>query len=141
MGSILLVEDNDSDAFLVEHALTQFAPDVEVVHVQDGYSALQHLMKCIQSKDRPLPNCVLLDMIMVPRNGVWLLNQMKQHRDLRDIPVLVLSADGGQVSEAKEFSNVVGAMEKPDGLDARRDLARFASMLAGNMSVNSAVDR
>lgn len=82
-GSILVVDDNRVNRLKLASALQQQGHSVALA--EHGRQALQMLRA--QSFD-----LVLLDIVMPEMNGYAVLEHMKRDSDLRDIPVIVISA-------------------------------------------------
>ena len=82
-GKILVVDDNRVNRLKLSINLEQQGHTVFLA--EDGEKALEHLKE--QSCD-----VVLLDLIMPGKDGFQVLREMKADVDLRDIPVIVISA-------------------------------------------------
>jgi two-component system, chemotaxis family, response regulator Rcp1 len=89
--NILLVEDNPGDVRLTETAFQEFSPD-SVIHVaHDGVEALEFLRKEGQFETAPTPNLILLDVNLPRKNGHEVLQEVKEHKQFRKIPVIMLT--------------------------------------------------
>lgn len=84
---LLLVEDEEADAFLVKKALKESRMLINIHHVLDGIEGLEYL----RSSDRPEPNLILLDLNMPRMNGREFLAELKEDEALNHIPVVVLT--------------------------------------------------
>lgn len=82
-GTILVVEDNEANRGLLATLLQRSGHTVLLA--ENGIEALK-----IMREDNP--DVVLLDIMMPKMDGYQVLDNMKQDPDLRDIPVLVISA-------------------------------------------------
>lgn len=100
---VMLVEDHqnvrESTAILLETA------GYSVVGVSNGRHALYEL--CRMSK---LPNLILLDLLMPELDGWGFCEELQRNAVFAKIPVVVLSAVGGDSTGLK---NVVGRLRKP----------------------------
>lgn len=135
MKRVLLVEDDDLDAGLVEEAVRRHAARLRLERAASADAAWDLLrQRTLKGRDG-LPVCILLDMVMGEHDGAWLLRKMETLPSLRDIPVLVLSQRGDAVEEARAFGNVVGAAKKPARDAERRRLVSDLLRLAGGMGV------
>lgn len=85
---ILLVEDDDGDAFLTERALRKGPVAFDLRRVETGEEALDIL----HSEDEVRPDLVLLDLNLPGINGRDVLCEVKQDPDLRRIPVVILTS-------------------------------------------------
>ncbi len=88
---ILLVEDNPGDARLTEEALKEGKVRNNLHMARDGVEAMAFLRREGAYKDSPRPDLVLLDLNLPRKDGREVLAEMKEHPDLRLIPVVVLT--------------------------------------------------
>jgi two-component system, chemotaxis family, response regulator Rcp1 len=88
---ILLVEDNPGDARLTEEALKEGKVRNNLHMARDGVEAMAFLLRDGKHKDAPRPDLVLLDLNLPRKDGREVLAEMKEHPDLRLIPVVVLT--------------------------------------------------
>jgi CheY-like chemotaxis protein len=88
---ILLVEDNPADARLTQEALREGKILNRLRHVRDGVEAMAYLRREGPFKDAPRHDLILLDLNLPRRDGRDVLCELKQHADLRLIPVVVLT--------------------------------------------------
>ena len=102
---VLLVEDNPGDVRLVEEAFESVGVDTDLSVVRDGEAALAFLFRRGEYADAPRPNLVLLDLNLPRRDGMTVLDELKDDPDLRRVPVVVLTG-----SEAPE--DVAGCYER-----------------------------
>lgn len=94
---ILLVDDDEGDVLLAKRALDDgnFFKTVHVV--KDGVEAMAFLKQQGRYADAPRPDVILLDLNMPRKDGREVIREIKQDRDLRSIPVVVLTtSDSGQ---------------------------------------------
>lgn len=93
--TILLVEDNPKDVFLVQRALRKAKITTSVQVVNDGDAAVQYLSGEVPYGDRtayPLPVVVLLDLKLPRRSGAEVLTWIRQQPQLRRLPVVALTS-------------------------------------------------
>ena len=108
LRTILLVEDEPSDATLMLRGFEKAQVMNPVVHLTNGDEALAYLAGVREYADRtkhPLPALILLDLKMPGMTGIQLLQWMRVQGELRRIPVVVLTSDNN-----------------PDTIDAAYDL-------------------
>ncbi len=88
---ILLVEDNPGDVRLTLEAFKvgKIKPNLSVV--KDGDEALTFLYKLDEYNNAPRPDLIILDLNLPRRNGREVLEEIKKHRNLKRIPVIVLT--------------------------------------------------
>lgn len=86
---ILIIEDDNVLQNAIKIALTKAGFEVQQAFGgNDGVAKLK--------KDRP--DLILLDLILPDRDGYHLLYELNEHKDFKDIPIVVLSAIGSQSS-------------------------------------------
>lgn len=93
--SILLVEDDENDVFLLEWALQKTKLQIPVNVVVDGQAALDYLGSVQKYADRtayPLPAIIFLDLKLPYVHGFEVLRWIREQPFLRDIQVHILSA-------------------------------------------------
>jgi len=96
LATILLVEDEISDATLLRRAFASAHVLNPIVHLRNGDEALGYLAGVGEYSDRrrhPLPALILLDLKLPGMTGLQLLQWMRTERQLRRIPVVVLTLD------------------------------------------------
>src|SRR5437763_17034297 len=100
MTGILLVEDNQADALLIQEALRQVSVHDAVERVPDGERALERLRG-----DGPRPGLVLLDLNLPRKDGRAVLAEVKADPDLCTIPVIVLTTSAAPADIAFAYAN------------------------------------
>jgi CheY-like chemotaxis protein len=94
--TILLVEDESSDAELLIRAFKKAGVQNPIRHLDNGDVALFYLKGIDTYVDRdknPLPALILLDLKLPGMSGLELLRWLRQQKNLRRIPVLVLTSE------------------------------------------------
>ncbi|ARV60842.1 hypothetical protein BZZ01_21465 [Nostocales cyanobacterium HT-58-2] len=99
MGSdsktILLVEDEPQIQFLIQYSFKVANSQVSVQVVEEGQEAIDYLEGKNPYANResyPLPVVILTNINMPGVSGFELLAWVKQHRELKDLPVVVMSS-------------------------------------------------
>jgi CheY-like chemotaxis protein len=100
---ILLVEDNLGDARLTEEALKEGKVRNNLHHARDGVEAMAFLRREGQYKNAPRPDLVLLDLNLPRKDGREVLAEMKEHPDLRLIPVVVLTTSEAEQDVVRTY--------------------------------------
>lgn len=91
---ILIVEDNQDHAELTIQALKRANLANQIFHVKDGEEALQFLFRqgSYANQDKvPRPGLILLDLRMPKVDGLGVLRRVKEDRELRSIPTVMLT--------------------------------------------------
>lgn len=92
--SILMVEDDPDDIYLIGEAIDECQLDARVFIVQDGEELMDFLYnrgKFLSKEKYPHPDLILLDLNMPRKDGREALKEIKQDPLLRGIPVVVLT--------------------------------------------------
>ena len=107
---ILLVEDDRVDAMTVKRAMHDLKIGNPVVHVINGEEALTYL----KDTAKPRPCLILLDVNMPRMNGIELLQEVKTDRNLKTIPVVMLTTSTNDRDIIRSFHlSAAGYMIKP----------------------------
>ncbi|MBT6763384.1 MAG: response regulator, partial [Prolixibacteraceae bacterium] len=85
-GIILYIEDNESNIELIKQILSEYHPDVALVTEIYGKQAFKH------ANDYK-PNLILLDLDLPDVHGSKVLKQLQAGENIKNIPVVILSAD------------------------------------------------
>ena len=94
---ILLVEDNPGDIRLTKEAMKEAKIVNNLNVVEDGVEALAYLRKKGEFKNAIRPDLILLDINLPKKNGREVLAEIKQDKNLKQIPVIILT-----ISKAEE---------------------------------------
>lgn len=89
---VLLVEDNHGDGVLFKKCLKRNGRVSEVEIVQDGEDALNRLMLQGAHRGKPFPEMVIMDLNLPRISGQELLKEIKSHKVLRSIPIIILTS-------------------------------------------------
>ncbi len=103
--AVLLVEDNPVDEMLVRGALEKCDKKTVLHTVYNGVDALQVVRgkKNVETFSRP--DIVLLDLNIPKRGGLEVLKEIKQDREVMDIPVIVLTNSINPEDMFKSYKN------------------------------------
>lgn len=92
--TVLMVDDDLEDILLTREALEEVAPEIKFRSLNDGQEMMDYLFRVVKTggyADEACPELILLDLNMPRKNGFEVLIEMRNHADLRRIPVIVLS--------------------------------------------------
>lgn len=101
---VLIVEDNADHALLVRLAAERLGGGLDVRVVPDGLEAIAYLKGEDAYADRvahPFPGLVLLDLIMPRLDGFGVLEWIQSRRELRSLPVVVLTSSISPTDEVR----------------------------------------
>jgi two-component system response regulator len=105
---ILLVEDNPDDEALTLRALTRNNVGNAVVVARDGEEALDWLFCTGRYASRDLndqPALVLLDLKLPKVDGLEVLRRLREHRETKLVPVVILTSSREEMDRLKGYSN------------------------------------
>ena len=106
---IMLVEDDSIDAMTVKRAFKELKVRNELVHRLNGEEALEYLRN-----GNTKPCVILLDLNMPKMNGIEFLKITKEEKELKKIPVVVLTTSREECDITSSFEqNVGGYIVKP----------------------------
>ena len=101
---VLLVEDNPADARLTEEILKDSNYAVNLSLVEDGEAAMTYLRRQGEYAYTPRPDLVLLDLMLPKKTGQEVLADMYADENLRNIPVMILTATAAEQSLLWSFN-------------------------------------
>jgi CheY-like chemotaxis protein len=126
--TLLLVEDNEHDVFLMRRALSQAEIPNPVHVVGDGEEAIDYLAGNGDFNDRaryPFPALVLLDLKLPFRSGHDVLEWIRDEAELNELVVVILTSSDEPEDVNRAYK--LGAnsyLVKPASLSQLRDLAK-----------------
>jgi diguanylate cyclase len=100
---ILLIDDNEDDRILYQRLLSRV--DGVGYHVTEISEANDAWEICQQDR----PDCIILDYEMPGMNGMEFLGQLKQHKKMANIPLLMLTGQGSEQLAAQAIK--LGALD------------------------------
>lgn len=122
---LLIVEDNEADAFLTKETLESDRMTFDIAMVKDGVEALDYLNRRPPFEEVRRPDLVLLDLNLPRLDGRGVLREMRLSEDLRRIPVVILTSSDAEADIVRSYE--LGAncyVTKPVGLQAFQSIVR-----------------
>lgn len=111
---ILLAEDNPGDQRLTKKAFEKGKMLNNLYVVENGVEALAFLRKEGKYANTPYPDIILLDIRMPEKDGLQVLEEMKEDPKLRKIPAIMLTSSEEEEDIAKSYNNNANAyLTKP----------------------------
>lgn len=98
------MDDDQDDLNFLSTTFRDLAPDVQVVNMVNGIEALNFLET--REKEEDLPSLIVLDMNMPFMNGKETLEKIKEHYQLKNLPVVIFTA--GTNPNDKEYFKTQG---------------------------------
>ncbi|MEM9674630.1 MAG: response regulator [Cyclobacteriaceae bacterium] len=93
---VLLVEDSEADATLVEESLQDSKLKVNLQIVRDGVEAINYLNKKGEYRGATIPDIIILDLNLPKKDGREVLEDIKADEALKRIPVVVLTTSSAE---------------------------------------------
>lgn len=104
--TLLLVEDNEDDVFLMKRALRAAAVENPLQIAEDGQAAIDYLAGAEEYADRtrfPLPFLVFLDLKLPYKNGHEVLEWIRRQPQFSSLIVIVLTSSSEPVDLARAY--------------------------------------
>lgn len=126
--TILLVEDNEDDAFFMKRALRDAGITNPVRLVEDGQQAINYLSGAGEFADRdnnPLPMIVFLDLKLPFKSGHEVLEWIRQQPQFTKLVVIVLTSSNEPVDLNRAYKNGANSyVVKPPTPEQLTELAK-----------------
>ena len=106
--TVLLVEDDLNDIFLVKRAFKMARLNTPLQVVTDGEEAIEYLRgegKYADRKAHPMPGLIVMDIKMPRKSGFEVIEAIKGDGPLRRIPIVIVSSSDrpGDINRAYEM--------------------------------------
>ncbi len=94
---ILIAEDDADDRFLLQAAFEENGFKDTLHFVENGVEVLDYLNSLQPfDKEKKFPRFILLDLNMPKKDGREVLKELKQHPELKKIPVVIFSTTNNE---------------------------------------------
>lgn len=103
VAEILLVEDNPGDVRLAKEGLRESKVINNLHVVDDGVDAMAFLRKEGNYADAVTPDLILLDLNLPKKDGREVLAEVKEDKDLRRIPIVILTTSQAEEDVMKTY--------------------------------------
>jgi chemotaxis family two-component system response regulator Rcp1 len=114
---MLVVDDNESDVFLLDRALKKQDFPFELVHLLSGDEALAFIHRLGAYADAANPNLILLDLNLSQYTGEDIVHEIRNAPHLVGVPVCVWSSSQSRRDESQlKDLGVSRFIPKPTGL-------------------------
>lgn len=114
--SVLLIDDDTDEHDLFIQQLSEFNKNIQVISAYNGPQAFKIL-------DKTLPGYIFLDINMPIMNGLQVLEKLKGHDELKQIPVYMYSTSDGYHSKKPALTlGAVGYFRKPNDFSGMRKM-------------------
>jgi len=91
--TIVMVEDDEGHATLIEKNLRRAGISNQLVHIDNGRKALEYFTRTGEYEGQKLPESllILLDLNLPEVDGFEILKQLKSNQDTHLIPIIILT--------------------------------------------------
>lgn len=116
--SVLLIEDNSTDVYLVKEAIADQGLDIDLNVVENGEQALNMIAGIDSREDAGIPDLVLLDINLPRMGGFHVLERIRHGKRSANVPVVVMTSSSASTDRTQ--SAELGATAyflKPSGYD------------------------
>jgi len=125
---LLLVEDNEDHAEIVRRNFHSHQVANDMRCVTDGETALDYLLRRKEYSDpqeSPRPDVILLDLRLPKLDGLDVLKEIKNNKELQRIPVVILTSSDEERDIAAAYDcHANSYVVKPLGFSKFTDLMR-----------------
>jgi signal transduction histidine kinase/DNA-binding LacI/PurR family transcriptional regulator/DNA-binding response OmpR family regulator len=132
--SILLIDDEPNMLDLHEQMIREAMPECRILKAQSGIQGLQTMRKT-------LPDLVLLDLMMPEMDGFSVMKIMQGEQALRNVPVIILSAQVLTRREMERLNQGVAAVLEKGIFSAKETIARIEYALVRTKRLGSESQR
>lgn len=101
---IFLVEDNPGDVRLTQEALKESEIPTNVNVAVDGEQAISYLKGEKEYAESPRPDLILLDLNLPKKNGLEVLEVIKDNEGLKHIPVIIITSSEAEFDISKSYN-------------------------------------
>ncbi len=99
---VLLVEDSDIDADLLQRVFRRLRPEVRLMRSEDGIMAMEALEQC-------RPDLIIMDIRMPRMGGLETLEMIKKDKKLKSIPVIMMSSSKDEDDINESYNRLANA--------------------------------
>ena len=122
---VLLVEDNPGDIRLTQEAFKEGEFSCRLHVVRDGEEAMSFLRRSKPYESSPRPSFLLLDLNLPRKDGREVLTEIKREKELRQIPVFILSTSTAFDDISHAYDNHANCyIPKPVDLERLVEMSR-----------------
>ncbi len=100
---VLIIEDNPADVDLMKESLEASKLHIELSVMTDGAESIEFLNCRGPYESVRHPDLILLDLNLPGKSGQEVLAEIKQHQNLKRIPVVVLTSSDAEKDVVKSY--------------------------------------
>lgn len=115
---VLMADDDQEDCLLATEALSESGAQANISFAEDGIELIEYLLECVQSRDKRLPDLILLDLNMPRKDGREALAEIKAKPALKDIPIVIFTtSEDARDIELTMREGAESFLTKPDSFE------------------------
>ena len=115
--TVLLVEDNPADTYIVRQSLNEHLQDFDIWIVEDGDKAFRLIEEIDSNGAIPCPDILLLDLNLPKRSGHEVLKRVRNSR-CGDIPIVIVTSSDSPADRLEAAKlGATAYFRKPADLD------------------------
>ena len=130
--TIVLVEDDIVDVKTIQRAFQKNKISNPLYITSNGVEALEflrHQGNYSNAAEAPRPNLILLDLNMPVMNGLEFLEAMKADRELKQIPVVIMTTSKEDSDRLESYNlGVAGYIVKPVEFDKFQEMVKIIDL-------------
>ncbi|WP_025763105.1 response regulator [Dyadobacter tibetensis] len=131
---LLLVEDNEGDIMLISEALHDHDLVDDLTILRNGQEALEFVYQKGAYQQASRPDLILLDINLPKLNGHQVLKTIKEDKDLKAIPVILLSTSSAERDISQAYQNGANCfITKPMEMDLFKSAFESVAELWSNV--------
>ena len=116
--SILLVEDNDADVYLLRKALESAGLHFELTVVEDGGTALEFVRGDGKYAGNASPHLAIIDLSLPKNDGIQILEAIRAAKRFAGMPIIIMSSAARPPARLREeHLRVARYISKPPDLE------------------------
>jgi CheY-like chemotaxis protein len=133
--NILLADDDRDDCLLFKEALEELELQTKLTTVHDG----ERLMQLLKSNSPEIFDVLFLDLNMPRKNGFTCLEEIKQIKKLRSLPVIIISTSTQHDIEDLLYKNGANhyIYKPPDFYELRKLIQTALSLVTEKKGLHS----
>ena len=117
--TLLIVEDDEIDLMGIKRAVKDLEIPNNLIHAIDGVEALEYLRGSNGRKKIKSPYLIVMDINMPRMNGIELLTEIRNDKELRSAIVFVLTTSSADRDILDAYDrNVAGYIVKSDAMES-----------------------
>ena len=107
--NILLIEDNDPEVYQIKEAIKNHNRDHQISVLSDGFGVVEYLEAQSKMQSNSFPDLILLDLNLPKHSGRKVIQDVKNHPNLKTIPIVVLTSSEVEDDIQKSYQGKISS--------------------------------